>query len=157
MGTNSKNVASTVRELIAPVASEFGYRLWDVEYVKEGTKMILRVTIDKDDGINIEDCERMHRAIDPILDEADPIEGAYYLEVSSPGIERDLRTEEHILASMGSKVELRLYAPLDGSRSFVGILAAYEDGEVSVETGKGLLKFPRTAISKMKTVFDFGD
>ncbi len=157
MSTNSKNVANTVRELILPVANEFGYRLWDVEYVKEGTKMILRVTIDKDDGINIEDCEKLHRAIDPVLDEADPIEGTYYLEVSSPGIERDLRTEEHILASLGSRVEVRLFAPVDGSRSFVGILVAYDGGEISLETGKGLLKFPRTAVSKMKTVFDFED
>lgn len=146
-----------MRELILPVANEFGYLLWDVEYVKEGTKMILRVTIDKEDGIGIEDCEKMHRAIDPILDQADPIEGAYYLEVSSPGVERDLRTQEHILACLGNRVEVRLYAPIDGSKSLSGILAAYEDGEISLETGKGLLKLPRTAVSKMKTVFDFGD
>ncbi len=157
MSTNAKNVAGTVRELILPVANELGYLLWDVEYVKEGSKMILRVTIDKEDGVGIEDCERMHRAIDPVLDEADPIDAAYYLEVSSPGIERDLRTEEHILACIGSRVQVRLYAPIDNSRSLVGILAAYENGEVSIETGKGLVKLPRTAISKMKTVFDFGD
>ncbi|MBQ7380495.1 MAG: ribosome maturation factor RimP [Clostridia bacterium] len=157
MSTNSKNVASTVRELILPVANELGYLLWDVEYVKEGTKMILRVTIDKEDGIGIEDCEKMHRAIDPVLDEADPIEAAYYLEVSSPGIERDLRTEEHILASIGSRVEVRLYAPINGSKSFTGILADYEDGEIALETAGGALAFPRSAVSKMKTVFDFGD
>ena len=157
MGTNSKNVASTVRELILPVAEEFGYLLWDVEYVKEGAKMILRVTIDKEDGINIEDCEKMHRAIDPILDEADPIEGAYYLEVSSPGIERELRTEEHILASIGLRVEVRLYAPVNGSKSFSGILVDYEDGEIALETDGGALAFPRSAVSKMKTLFDFED
>ncbi len=157
MATTSKNVAGTVRELILPVAEDLGYLLWDVEYVKEGTKMILRVTIDKEEGIGIEDCEKMHRAIDPILDEADPIEGAYYLEVSSPGIERDLRTDEHILASIGARVEVRLYAPVNGSKSFSGILADYEDGEVALETAGGALAFPRSAISKMKTVFDFGD
>ena len=157
MSPNSKNVAGTVRDLILPVAMELGYLLWDVEYVKEGTKMILRVTIDKEDGIGIEDCEKMHRAIDPVLDEADPIEAAYYLEVSSPGIERDLRTEEHILASIGARVEVRLYAPIDGSRSLVGILAAYENGEIAIETAKDTVRVPRTAVSKMKTVFDFGD
>ena len=153
----SKNVAQTVRELILPVAQELGYLLWDVEYVKEGTKMILRVTIDKEEGVGIEDCERMHRAIDPILDEADPIEGAYYLEVSSPGIERDLRTDEHILASLGARVELRLYAPVNGSKSFSGLLTAYEDGKIALETAGGVLEFERAAVSKMKTVFDFGD
>lgn len=157
MATASRNVAGTVRALILPVAEELGYLLWDVEYVKEGTKMILRVTIDKEEGIGIEDCEKMHRAIDPILDEADPIEGAYYLEVSSPGIERDLRTDEHILASIGERVEVRLYAPVNGSKSFSGILADYEDGEIALETASGALSFPRAAVSKMKTVFDFGD
>jgi ribosome maturation factor RimP len=157
MATASRNVAGTVRELILPVAEEFGYLLWDVEYVKEGTKMILRVTIDKEEGIGIEDCEKMHRAIDPILDEADPIEGAYYLEVSSPGIERDLRTDEHIQASIGERVEVRLYAPVNGSKSFSGILAGYENGEIALETASGALSFPRAAVSKMKTVFDFGD
>ena len=157
MAANSKNVAGTVKELILPVAEELGLLLWDVEYVKEGTKMILRVTIDKEEGVGIEDCEKMHRAIDPVLDEADPIEGAYYLEVSSPGIERDLRTDEHILLSLGERVEVRLYAPQNGSKSFSGILSAYEEGEIVLETAGGELKFPRAAVSKMKTVFDFGD
>lgn len=157
MGTNSKNVASTVRELIHPVAEEFGYYLWDVEYVKEGAKMILRVTIDKEDGINIEDCEKMHRAIDPLLDEADPIEGAYYLEVSSPGVERELRTEEHVLACLGCRVEARLYAPIGGTRQIVGTLKDCADGKISIETVSGEIVLERTAISKMKTLFDFGD
>lgn len=157
MSTNSKNVAGTVRELILPVAQQLGYRLWDVEYVKEGSKMILRITIDRAEGIGIEDCEKMHRTIDPILDEADPIEGAYYLEVSSPGIERELRTEEHILASIGSSVEARLYAPINGSRSIAGTLVAYENDEISIETGSGVLTIERTAVSKLKTRFDFGD
>lgn len=157
MATTSKNVAGTVRELILPVAEELGLLLWDVEYVKEGTKMILRVTIDKEDGVGIEDCETMHRAIDPILDEADPIEGAYYLEVSSPGIERDLRTDEHIMMSLGERVEIRLYAPVNGSKSFSGILADYKDGKIALETAGGSLSFERSAVSKMKTVFDFGD
>jgi len=146
-----------VRELILPVANEFGYQLWDVAYVKEGAKMILRVTIDKAEGVNIEDCERMHRAIDPVLDEADPIDAAYYLEVSSPGIERELRTDEHLLACMGEKVEARLYAPVDGTKKLVGILAAYEDGEIAIAMGERVQRLPRTAVSKIKTVFDFGD
>ena len=92
-----KNIAETVRELVAPVAEEFGYLLWDVEYAKEGADMILWVTIDTDQpgGISIQDCEKMHRAIDPILDEADPIEESYTLAVTSPGVERKLTRPEH--------------------------------------------------------------
>ena len=108
----SKNIAETVRLLVAPVAEELGLLLWDVEFVKEGARRILRVTIDHEDGITIDDCERMHRAIDPVLDEADPIDTAYDLEVSSPGIERDLRTDAHIDASVGEIVDLRFFAPV---------------------------------------------
>ena len=89
----AKNVASAVRELLLPTAESLGYVLWDVEYLREGADNILRVTIDSENGINIEDCEKMHRAIDPILDEADPIDQAYTLEVSSPGLGRQIKNE----------------------------------------------------------------
>ncbi len=154
---NTKNVATTVSELIAPVADELGYTLWDVEFVKEGARHILRVTIDSEEGINIDDCEKMHRAIDPVLDEADPIESAYYLEVSSPGIERELRTDAHIAACIGEDVEVKLYAPIDGAKSFSGKLAGCEDGRISVETAGSVKSFERKEVAKIKTVFDFGD
>ena len=157
MNNNTKNIAGMVSELIAPVAEQLGYEIWDVEFVKEGTRRILRVTIDSEEGITIEDCERMHRAIDPVLDEADPIESAYYLEVSSPGIERELRTDRHIEACMGSRVELRLYAPVDGAKTFVGVLASYEDGQITVETPAGERTFARKDVAKIGTLFDFGD
>ncbi len=157
MKNNAKNIAGTVKELIAPTAAELGYLLWDVEYVKEGTRMILRVTIDADAGITIDDCEKMHRAIDPILDEADPIESAYYLEVSSPGIERDLKTDEHLRYCEGCRVEVRLYAPVDGAKSFVGILGAYDGENITIENGGAPRAFPKAAVSKVRTVFDFDD
>lgn len=157
MASGAKNVVGVVSELIRPTADELGYRLWDVEYVKEGARMILRVTIDSEEGITIDDCEKMHRAIDPLLDEADPIAEAYYLEVSSPGIERDLRTDAHIAASIGSRVELRLFAPVNGAKSFVGKLADFENGKIHIETESASLVFERAAVSKLKTVFDFGD
>ena len=99
----------------------------------------------------------MHRAIDPVLDEADPIEAAYYLEVSSPGVERELRTDAHILTCIGESVEIKLYAPIDGVKSFGGVLAGYEDGCVSVNIGASVKTFERKDIAKIKTVFDFGD
>ncbi|MBQ7294078.1 MAG: ribosome maturation factor RimP [Clostridia bacterium] len=157
MKKGTKNIAATVSEIISPVAEELGYYLWDVEFVKEGSRYILRVTIDSEEGINIDDCEKMHRAIDPVLDEADPIENAYYLEVSSPGIERELRTDEHILACLGETVEVKLYAPLNGVKSFVGELFGYEDGRVSVKNGEKVNSFERKEIAHIKTVFDFGD
>ena len=92
---SSKNTAAVVRELLEGTVNSLGFDLWDVEYVKEGADMYLRITIDSPAGIDITDCERVHRVIDPIIDEADPIDEAYMLEVSSPGVERQLRTPSH--------------------------------------------------------------
>ena len=158
MKKGSGGIAETVRALAEPVAESLGYFLWDVEYVKEGARMILRLTIDSEEGINIDDCEKMHRAIDPVLDEADPIEGAYYLEVSSPGIERELRTEDHIYACEGWDVELRLFAPVDGTKVLRGVLGGLDDdGNVVLIVGEEEKRFPRAAVAKLQTVFDFGD
>ena len=155
--TPSGGVVARVRQLAQPVADELGYFLWDVEYVKEGSEYYLRITIDKEDGIDINDCERVHRAIDPILDEADPIENSYRLEVSSPGIERELRTEEHILACEGWEAEARLYAQVEGSKVHRGIIAGYEDGVLTLTTPSGELKLERKNIGGLRTVFDFED
>ncbi len=153
---SGRGVADRVRTIIEPVADELGYYLWDVEFVKEGADYILRVTIDHNEGITIEDCERMTRAIDPILDEHDPIEESYLLEVSSPGIERELTRDEHIALCEGEKVEVRLYAPVDGSRVWVGILGKMDaEGNIPVDTAGIVRSFPRAAIAKMRTVFDF--
>lgn len=152
----SKNIPETVRELISPVAEELGLILWDVEFVKEGARRVLRVTIDTEEGVGIEDCERMHRAIDPILDEADPIDCSYDLEVSSPGIERDLRTDFHIDACLGWDVEIRLFAPLEGKKIFRGVLRRKEGKQIFLEEKNGALRsFDRESIAKIKTVFEF--
>ena len=152
----SKNIAAVVREGITPTADALGYTLWDVEFLKEGSRRILRVTIDNEEGITIEDCEKMHRAIDPILDEIDPIEDAYDLEVSSPGIERDLRTTAHIDACIGERVEARFFAPFEGIKQLEGILIGREGEEiVCIEVNGKEKKFPRSAISKLQTLFDF--
>ncbi len=152
-----KNIASTVHTLISPTADGLGYQLWDVEYVKEGAEMILRITIDKDGGISIDDCEKMHRAIDPILDEADPIECSYRLEVSSPGVERVLKTDAHIDACLGYKVEVKLFAPLeDGRKTLTGKLLGHNDDGIGLELeGEGDVTVPRSAVAKMQTVFDW--
>lgn len=148
-----KSVKDTVREAILPTVTELGYRIWDITYAKIGADYHLEITIDSDAGIQIEDCERVHRAIDPILDEADPIEGFYYLEVSSPGIERELRTDEHIAACIGETVEAKLFAQKDGRKTVVGILESYEDGIVSIAEGESTVSIPRADISKLTTVY----
>ena len=158
MAKGAKNIAGAVTELLTPtIVDEMGYILWDVEYIKEGSEYYLRITIDSEEGIYIEDCERVHRAIDPILDEADPIENSYRLEVSSPGIERELRTEEHILACEGWEVEARLYAQIEGAKVHRGIIVGYEDGILTLETPTGELKLERKNIGGLKTVYDFED
>jgi len=150
-----KNIAGAVWDLIEPTAESLGYRLWNVEYVREGADMYLRVTIDSDEGIDIDDCERMTRAIDPILDEADPIEDSYFLEVSSPGVERVLTTDEHFALMAGSEVELKLYRPIDGAKVILGTLVGRADGVIAVMTAEGEKKFEAKAVAKVTTVYDW--
>ena len=150
-----KNIATTVAELVSPVAQQMGIVLWDVEFVKEGAKRILRITIDSDEGIDINTCEAFHRTIDPMLDEADPIDESYYLEVTSPGIEREIKTDAHIEWCKGEKVEVRLYAAKNGSKSFVGNLIGLNDGKVVIEINGESVEFEKNEIAKMHTVFDF--
>ena len=153
---SGKAVVTAVRAAIEPVVTGLGYSIWDLEYVKEGADYFLRVTIDSPNGITIDDCETVHRAIDPVLDEADPIEGAYHLEVSSPGIERDLRTDEHFAASVGEKVEVRLFAPLDGAKVYAGTLLGLDDDKnIRIDTGSGEKVLPRSAVSAARTLYDF--
>lgn len=159
MKKSTGGVVKAVRAIAEPLAEELGYFLWDVEYVKEGADMYLRITIDSEEGIQIEDCEKMHRAIDPLLDEADPIEGAYHLEISSPGIERELKTDLHIEACLGWDVEVRLYAPVDGAKSFFGVLEGIDEKNNIVislsEREEDVRRFPRSAVASLRTHFDF--
>ena len=156
--SGNKNIASTVRELISATAEELGYYIWDVEFVKEAADKYLRITIDNEEGITIEDCEKFHRAIDPVLDEADPISEAYILEVSSPGIERELKCDDHIFACVDWDVEVKLYAPKDGAKAFRGVLLGMDESLESVvisQNGKELA-FKKSEIAKLSTYFDFG-
>ena len=156
MKKSNGGIVGAVTKIAEPLAEELGYFLWDVEYVKEGAEMYLRITIDSEEGITIEDCERMHRAIDPLLDEADPIEDAYHLEISSPGIERDLRTDMQINACEGWDVEVRLYAPMDGAKSYIGVLQELdEEGNIVIETENGIRRFARAAVASLKTHYNF--
>ncbi len=155
---STKNIVSEVSKALTPVINDLGYEVWDIEYVKEGADYFLRFTIDSDDGITIEDCEKVHRAIDPLLDELDPIEDAYNLQVSSPGLERDVKYPWHYEVLIGEKLELRLFAPPEaypGKKSFVGTLEAFENEVICIRDGENTYEIPLEAVSKAKTVFDF--
>ena len=160
MKKSSGNIAETVRALAEPIAESLGYFLWDVEYVKEGARRILRLTIDteSEEGITIDDCEKMHRAIDPVLDQADPIEDAYYLEVSSPGLERELKYDRHFATAIGEKIELRFFAPVNGQKSVIGYLVEATAEKIVLENdNEEKSEYSRAQVAKASTVFDFSD
>ena len=130
-------IIDTVTGFALPVIEELGMELWDVEYVREGVQMYLRIYIDKPEGVGIADCEAVSRAVDPILDERDPIEESYIFEVSSAGLTRQLKKPAHFERLIGETIELKLYAPSDGSKIFSGELLSYSKGAVTIRYGDG--------------------
>jgi ribosome maturation factor RimP len=136
----SSNGGSTVEkvwEIAKPVADSLGLKLWDIRFLKEGASWFLRIYIDRDGGVSIEDCENMSRGIDKPLDDADPIEQSYCLEVSSPGVERELTRDEHFRLCMGQKIKLRTIRPYDNKRDFFGVLEGYDAGNVTIRLNDG--------------------
>ena len=128
-------VTETVAALALPIVEEAGCTLWDVEYVKEAGEWFLRVYIDKEEGVSINDCEAVSRPLSDKLDEADPIEGSYTFEVSSAGADRVLKKPEHFDQFQGAEVEVKLYRPREGRKEFVGLLRSYAEGNVTLEVG----------------------
>ena len=126
-------VTDVVSALAQPIVEQAGCTLWDVEYVKEAGEWFLRVYIDKEGGVSIDDCEAVSRPLSDALDEADPIQGSYTFEVSSAGLDRTLKKPGHFAACMGRKVDLKLYRPVGGRKEITGLLTGYEDGAVSVD------------------------
>lgn len=150
-----KNVVSQVEKMARPIAETLGLSIWDIEYVKEGASWFLRIYIDKDNGIAIDDCEAFSRAIDGPLDDADLIAQQYYLEVSSPGIERELKKEVHFQAFIGKGVRVRMIRPMeDGRRECTGILTAYADGVLTLQTPEGELQLQKTQTAFVKAADD---
>ena len=140
-------VTDLTAKLAEPIAQEQGCTLWDVEYVKEAGTWFLRVYIDKEGGVSINDCEAVSRPLSDKLDEVDPIEGSYVLEVGSAGADRVLKKPEHFAAYIGSEVEVRFYRPQDGKKELVGVLAGYENGNVTLE---GDLHFEKKDIAQVR-------
>lgn len=131
------NTVVKVAEIVAPYAEELGLDIWDIRFVKEGTDWYLRIFIDKDGGVSIDDCVDLTHAITKPLDDADPISQSYLLEVSSPGVERELITDSHFEKYIGAAVMMRLIRPIDKIRDFSGTLKKYENGLITVELADG--------------------
>ena len=148
-------VTEIVEALATPMAAEQGCGIWDVEYVKEAGTWFLRVYLDHPEAVTIDHCEAVSRVLSDKLDEVDPIEGSYVLEVSSPGADRVLRKPEHFERFMGQKIEVRLYRPRDGAKSLVGELKGYADGDVTVRTAKEEVTIPKQDIAQVRLDIGF--
>lgn len=143
-------VTELTHELAAPIAAENGCGIWDVEYVREAGTWFLRVYIDKEGGVDINDCEAVSRSLSDRLDELDPIEGSYTLEISSAGIDRVLKKPEHFAQFLNAVVEVKLYRPLEGGKDHVGRLVSCQDGDVTIETAAGPLLFPKKDVAQVR-------
>ncbi len=148
-------VTEQVWQFAEPVVKELGCSLWDVEYVREGADWFLRLYIDKEGGVDINDCEAVSRAVDPILDEKDPIADSYHFEVCSAGLERVLKRESDFMQFMESTVLVKLYRPRDGQKEFVGKLTGYEDGNVTLTVGEHTVEFTKAEVALVRLYVEF--
>ena len=148
-----------ITEIVAgfarPVVEEKGCTLWDVEYVREGSDYFLRLYIDKEGGVDITDCEAISRAVDPLLDEADPIAESYHFEVCSAGLERALKRPSDFERFMGSNITVKLYRPRNGLKEIPCVLTGYEDGKVTVEAGKETITFEKSQVALVRLRVEF--
>ena len=149
------NIESRVTELLEDIIINLGYELYDVIYVKEGKDYYLRIIIDKPEGIDINDCENVNNAINDILDEADYIKEQYFLEVSSPGIERVLRKDKHFKSQIGNEVDIKLFKPIDKQKELIGILTEYNDKEIVLNVDEKNIKIDLKDIALAKTIFNW--
>ena len=141
--------------LALPVAEKFGLEIWDIEFVKEGGEHYLRVYIDKDGGVDINDCESFSRAFDKILDEADPIDVSYIFEVSSAGLERRLYRPSDFEKYMGSPVTLKTFSPKNGKKEFLGNLSSYDNGSVTLSDDGETVLFEKKEIASVRLRVEF--
>ena len=148
-------ITQQVRQFAEPIVLAHGCTLWDVEYVREGSEWFLRLYIDKPGGVDISDCEAISRAVDPILDEKDPIAESYPFEVCSAGLERQLKRPEDFIAFLNSPVLVKLYRPRDGAKEFPGVLEAYQDGNITIRMGQQTYTFDQAEVALVRLRVEF--
>ncbi|NCB52492.1 MAG: ribosome maturation factor RimP [Clostridia bacterium] len=143
-------ITDMVLKLAQPVAEACGCEIWDVEYLKEAGGRYLRVYIDKTGGVSVEDCEAVSRALDPILDEADPIPESYIFEVSSAGVERELKRPSDFERFIGEKVEVKHYQPVNGAKSHIGLLVGYDGGAVIINSDDKVTRYDKAQVAQVR-------
>lgn len=148
-------VADQVLQLVQPIARSLGLEVLEVLYEKKFDGMNLTVVIDKEDGVSINDCEALHRAIDEPLDKLDPIEGSYTLNVSSPGIDRPLKLDWDYKRNLGKKISVKLYKPVDGKKTFQGVLESYDDNSFVLDTGNKKITFIKKETAQVLPIIEF--
>ncbi len=148
-------ITEQVWQFAQPLVEANGCKLWDVEYVREGGEWFLRLYIDKDGGVDINDCEAVSRAVDPVLDEKDPIPESYRFEVCSAGLERVLKRPSDFAQFMGAPVLVRLYRPRDGRKEFAGTLSGYDDGRVTVTVNGTPITFEKSEVALVRLRVEF--
>ena len=148
-------VTDQVAAFAQPVVEAHGCSLWAVEYVREGSEYFLRLYIDKEGGVDINDCEAISRAVDPILDEKDPIPGSYHFEVCSAGLERALKRPGDFQRFMGSPITVKLYRPHNGMKEIPCVLRGYDEGKLTVEMGKETLTFEKSQVALVRLRVEF--
>lgn len=148
-------IEAQVEQLAQPIAEGHGVELVDVSYLSENGRWILRVSIDREGGVTLDDCQRVSEALSDELDRVDPIPGPYSLEVSSPGLERPLRRPREFERFRGRRVRVRSFAPIDGSRTWEGRLLGLQDGQVVVETARGTVRVPLDQVARARLVAEF--
>lgn len=156
MADKKTNVAAKVRSAIEAAVTDAGYSLWDVSYYKEGPEMILEVSIDREGGISINDCSAVTRIVEPIIDELDPIEESYCLQVASAGTVRPLNKDEHIQFACHGQltVNLGLYVAVDGSKEFTGVITSYDDDSIELDCNGVTRRFEKKQIAKINAEFE---
>lgn len=150
-----ENYEKRTEELLKPIVEEAGVEIYDVEYVKEGSDWYLRAYIDKEAGVNINDCEAVSRALSEAMDAVDFIEDAYILEVSSPGLGRTLKKEKHFLKSIGEQVEVKTYKPLNGQKEFKGTLKAFDQNSITLDIEEKEMVLAKSDVALVRLALDF--
>ena len=149
------SIEEKVENLILSEVEKLGYELYDVQYTKEGKDYYLRIFIDKENGIDLNDCEKVSEIVNPILDSADYIKEMYFLEVSSPGIERVLRKDKHLEQSIGKEIDIKLFKPIERQKELTGVLNKYDENNIYIQLQKEEIQIERKNISLMKLKYNW--